>query len=171
MMARRLQLAKKVLNPTKGVLICTIDEHEVHHLRSLLEEMFPEAFIQMSTIVINLKGVAQGRLARVEEYAIYVFMPNAFVDAFYDDYLSQTELSTTIESPRWERLLRGGNNSRREDRPKMFYPVFIDPEKKKVTGIGPILPIEETPDLDKIDDRTVGYHYFSILIRASTAVT
>lgn len=159
MMARRLQLAKKVLNPTKGVLICTIDEHEVHHLRSLLEEMFPEAFIQMATIVINQKGVAQGRLARVEEYAIYVFMPNAFVDAFYDDYLSQTELSTTIESPRWERLLRGGNNSRREDRPKMFYPVFIDPEKKKVTGIGPILPIEETPDLDKLDDRTVAWPF------------
>lgn len=157
MIGQRLKIAKKVLNPSTGVLICTIDEHEVHHLRCLLEELFPEAFIQMATIVINKKGVAQGRLARVEEYALYVFMPNAFVPAFHDDMLSQTELATTIAAPRWERLLRGGNNSRREDRPKMFYPVYIDPDKKKVTGIGPIMPLEEKPDLSTLDDRKTAW--------------
>lgn len=160
-MEKRLRLAKKLLNPSTGTMIVTIDEHEVHHLRCLLEELFPEAFIQMATVVINQKGVAQGRLARVEEYAIYVFMPNAFVPAYHDDLLSQTELPTTISAPRWERLLRGGNNSRREDRPLMFYPVYIDPELKKVTGIGPIMPLGENPDMTMPDDRKTAWPFRS----------
>lgn len=156
-MEKRLKLAKRLLNPETGVLICTIDEHEVHHLRTLLEEVIPEAHIQMATIVINAKGVAQGHLARVEEYALYAFMPKATVPTYADDLLSQTELSSTVEAPRWERLLRGGNNSMREDRPTMFYPVYIDPEQKKVLGIGNVLPLEEKPDMSHADDRTIAW--------------
>ena len=37
MMKRRLILAKRLLNPSTGVLIVTIDEHEVHQLGMLLE--------------------------------------------------------------------------------------------------------------------------------------
>ena len=76
-MEKRLRLAKKLLKPDTGVLICTIDEHEVHNLGALFAEVFPECSRQMATIVINKKGVEQGRLARVEEYALFVFMPNA----------------------------------------------------------------------------------------------
>jgi adenine-specific DNA-methyltransferase len=66
MMKKRLSLAKRLLKPN-GVLIVTIDEHEVNHLGALLEEQLPEYARQMVTIVINEKGVAQGRLSRVEE--------------------------------------------------------------------------------------------------------
>jgi len=59
-----------------GVLIVTIDEHEVHHLRVLLEQLFPEFYIQMVTAVINPKGVTQGRFSRVEEYVVYCFAPD-----------------------------------------------------------------------------------------------
>ena len=47
MMKRRLKLAKKLLNPRDSVLIVTIDEKEYLHLGCLLEEMFPEARMQM----------------------------------------------------------------------------------------------------------------------------
>jgi adenine-specific DNA-methyltransferase len=57
-MSKRLRLAKRLLNPDSGVLIVTIDEHEVHHLGCLLEQEFPTATVQMATIVINQKGVA-----------------------------------------------------------------------------------------------------------------
>ena len=40
-MAKRLRLAKQLLNPETGVMIVTIDEHEVHHLGCLLEQEFP----------------------------------------------------------------------------------------------------------------------------------
>lgn len=152
---KRLQIAKRLLNPSTGVLIVTIDEHEVHRLRMLLDEVFPNAFIQMTTIVINDQGVTQGRFARVEEYAIYVFMNESFVPAAADDLLTSEKVNVEELEPRWERLLRGGNNSMRADRPKMFYPVYIDPEKKVVTGIGEILPLEQLPEIN--DDKTVAW--------------
>ena len=40
---KRLRLAKRLLK-RDGVLIITIDEHEVHHLGMLLERLFPEYF-------------------------------------------------------------------------------------------------------------------------------
>ena len=39
-MERRLRLAKRLLNPADSVLIVTIDEHEVHRLRMLLQQSF-----------------------------------------------------------------------------------------------------------------------------------
>ncbi|HRD54538.1 MAG TPA: DNA methyltransferase, partial [Flavobacteriales bacterium] len=60
MMKRRLELARRLLKP-EGTLVVTIDENEVHHLSCLLEATFPEAQIQQATIVINPKGVTQGR--------------------------------------------------------------------------------------------------------------
>lgn len=52
-MQRRLKLAKKLLNPKDSVLIVTIDEKEYLHLGCLLEEMFPEARLQMITSMTN----------------------------------------------------------------------------------------------------------------------
>jgi adenine-specific DNA-methyltransferase len=157
MMQKRLKLAHRLLNNETGVLIITIDEHEVHHLRTLIEEIFREAYIQMATIVINQKGVSQGRLARTEEYAVYVFMPNAILPVHHDDYLSFDETSQTQSIPRWERLLRGGTDSRREDSPTLFYPVFVDPDKKMITGIGEIMPLGENPDLSAYPEKTVAW--------------
>src|SRR5579862_9811880 len=87
MMKKRLLIAKRLLK-CDGVLIVTIDEHEVWHLGNLLESLFPECGIQLVTIVINQKGVAQGRLARVEEYAYFVHMPDARIETHQDDLLS-----------------------------------------------------------------------------------
>lgn len=83
MMQKRLKIAKKLLNPKDSVLIVTIDEKEYLHLGCLLEEMFPEAYIQMVTIVINPKGSTRGRFSRVEEYAFFCFMPNAYVSGSF----------------------------------------------------------------------------------------
>src|SRR5699024_4418865 len=52
-MEKRLKLAKNLLNPNESVLIVTIDEKEYIHLGALLEELFPEAKIQMISSVIN----------------------------------------------------------------------------------------------------------------------
>jgi len=46
-MQKRLKIAKKLLNPKDSVLLVTIDEKEYLHLGCLLEEMFPDARIQM----------------------------------------------------------------------------------------------------------------------------
>lgn len=74
-MERRLEIAKELLNPEDSVLIVTIDEKEYLRLGMLLEQVFPEADIQMVTSVINRAGSSRaGRFARVDEYIFYVFL-------------------------------------------------------------------------------------------------
>jgi adenine-specific DNA-methyltransferase len=62
MMERRLEIARELLR-TSGTLVVTIDEHEVHRLGLLLDQVFPECAKQMVTIVNNPKGVTQGYLS------------------------------------------------------------------------------------------------------------
>jgi adenine-specific DNA-methyltransferase len=158
MMKRRLRLARRLLKPDIGVLIVTIDEHEVHHLGMLLEQMFPDATRQMATIVINQKGVSQGRLARTEEYALFVFMPDAYLKTHPDDLLSPDRSNEKrFQTPRWERLLRGGTNSRREDRRLLFYPIFVDRQCQAIRGVGEPLPLDQAPDLEALPEGTVAW--------------
>jgi adenine-specific DNA-methyltransferase len=147
MIKKRLILAKRLLKRT-GVLIVTIDEHEVHHLGALLEENLAEYTRQMVTIVINEKGVAQERLSRVEEYAFFCFGPKAEIPAQSDDLLSpELRDPQKLRAPRWERLLRGGTGGRRQDSPNLFYPVFVDPKTAKITGAGEPLPMGVHPKI------------------------
>lgn len=157
-MEKRLRLAKTLLKPD-GVLIVTIDEHEVHTLGMLLREVFPDAIRQMVTIVINPKGVTQqGRFSRVEEYALFVFGNGSSVTGRGDDYLTpsaedEAEDSDIVRRPRWKGLLRSGDASRRVDREDMFYPVLIDPTRGAVVDAGDPLPIDQQPDFEtKIKD-------------------
>lgn len=159
-MEKRLRLAKKLLNPDTGVLIITIDEHELHHLRTLVDELFPEAYIQMVTYVINPKGVTQGRFSRVEEYAIYCFMPHAMVPRSNDNLLNVVEDKRTLK-PRWKVLLRSGTNSRRADRKNMFYPIYVDLERRRVVSAGESLPFDQEPILNE----KVGDYYTAWPIR------
>lgn len=52
---------------------------------------------------------------------------------------------------RWERLLRGGSNSERSHSPGCFYPVYIDPVKRRIVEVGEPLTSDEhpSPDFDK----------------------
>jgi adenine-specific DNA-methyltransferase len=157
-MQKRLKLAKRLLKQDTGVLIVTIDEHEVHHLGMLLEREFPEAWRQLVTIVINQKGVAQGRLSRAEEYALFCFNPGVTLAAHHDDLLSPDRGDSKLfQTPRWERLLRGGTNSRREDRYGLFFPITVNPEQRKIVAIGDPLPPDQQPDLNNLGNRRTAW--------------
>lgn len=79
-MESRLLLAKKLLNPKNSVLIVTIDEKEYLHLGCLLEEMFPEANIQMVSSVIAQSGVARNNsFYRTNEFIYIVQLGNSAV--------------------------------------------------------------------------------------------
>jgi adenine-specific DNA-methyltransferase len=136
-MERRLKIGARLLK-SDGVMVVTIDEKEVHHLGMLLEQMFPEAKIQMATIVINPKGSSRAEeLARVEEYAFFVRFGRAGVPQGIDRMLGEERKKPA--SP-WLSMLRRGTHSTRNDRPQMFYPVLIDPVEDRVVGIGAVMP-------------------------------
>ena len=143
MMEKRLKLAKKLLNPDDSVLIVTIDEKEYLHLGCLLEEMFPEAEIQMISSVINPKGSARaGRFSRVDEYIFFVFLGKSEVFPCELDMLR--EINEDKRSVRWAGLMRNGEGSTRARIPSLFYPIFLDKETGRFHSVGePLKPDED----------------------------
>lgn len=142
MMEKRLRLSQKLLKPD-GVLIVTIDEHELHHLGMLLEDMFPEARRQVVTIVINPSGTSSGGLSRVDEYATFVMPQDREPAQINDDFL--TEVSAA-RPPAWESLLRRGSSWYRRTRPNLCYPVLIDTDSQRIIGVGDPHPQVEDDD-------------------------
>lgn len=158
-MERRLRVARRLLK-NDGVLVVTIDENEIHHLGMLLEQMFPEARVQMATIVNNAIGQKRLGLARVDEQAFFVFFEDATATGQGDDLLApegnQKGEGTTV---RWERLLRGGDGSARGERGSatLFYPVLIDAKTKTIIDAGPSM-ISGDPDINqKVDGWDVAW--------------
>jgi adenine-specific DNA-methyltransferase len=126
MMERRLLLAKELLNPADSVLIVTIDEKEYLRLGLLLEQLFPEARIQMISSVINPKGAARSSaFGRTDEYIFFVMFGLAAPLPTALDIEWKIVKDRRAERLRWADLLRSGSHPLRSDSPKQFYPIFI----------------------------------------------
>lgn len=136
MMQKRLKIAKRLLNPTDSVLIVTIDEKEYLHLGCLLEEMFPEARIQMVTSCINPNGAARNKLfTRVDEYIFFVMLGESAPILTERNMLDKEVQST--ESVTWFSLIRTGSNSLRSHSENCFYPIYINNETSQIEYVGP----------------------------------
>ena len=145
MMEKRLKIAKKLLNPKESVLIVTIDEKEYLHLGCLLEELFPDARIQMVTDVINKKGVVRDKdFSRVEEYLFFVKIGAAEPCLSANNMLDESQESEKFTGTTWLSLQRFGSSSLRVDRPNMCYPIFVDEKKKRIIDVG-VAPDINTP--------------------------
>lgn len=144
MMKKRLKLAKRLLNPEESVLIITIDEKEYLHLGCLLEEMFPDAKMQMISSAINSKGVARDEFFRVNEYLYILRFGNSLASSLTlsDEWRGNIK-NTTIDKVRWGSLMRSGSGSLRTDSPGCFYPIYISKDKKHFCGAGNILSSDE----------------------------
>lgn len=139
-MQRRLALAKKLLNPKDSVLIVTIDEKEYLHLGCLLEQMFPEAKIQMVSSVIKAGGSKRyGEFTRSGEYLFFVMFGESMPGNVSIDMSKGYEVQEKVEkSPvTWQGLRRrGGENWPRHRRPNLFYPLFIDKSSRQFVAVG-----------------------------------
>ncbi len=147
-MERRLLLAKELLNPDDSVLVLTIDEKEYLRVGLLLEQVFPTGDMQMITSVINPMGSRRAdEFSRVEEYIFVVRFGSASVS---DSVRTMLDRAETVEDDapetevRWTPLNRDGNGWERAARPNLFYPVYIDPETKRIVDVGASVPLEES---------------------------
>ena len=156
-MEKRLKLAKELLNPDDSVLIVTIDEKEYLRLGLLLEQTFPEARIQMVSSVINPAGSTRtGEFYRTDEYLFFVQVGGSAPARL--DLPEQWSISANIESGgkietiddlRWDGLKRSGDASSREDRPNMYYPVYVHESTHKIVSIGSaILGTDDVPEVE-----------------------
>ena len=132
MMQKRLKIAKKLLNPNDSVLIVTIDEKEYLHLGCLLEEMFPEANMQMISSVINPYGTQRlNEFSRNDEYIFFLMFGRSQPAGIVNE--------DAPEQSYWKTFRRGDLASRR-GQPKggkaQFYPIYVDDLTRKIVSIG-----------------------------------
>ena len=138
-MERRLLLAKELLNPDDSVLIVTIDEKEHLRLGLLLEQMFPEAKMQMISTVIKPGGTSRTKeFSRVEEYYYFLFLGAAELMRTDDNMLFQSEVASQglAESDLWEGMVRRGIGVVRSQRPKQFYPIYVNLDGNRIIDHG-----------------------------------
>ena len=157
MMQRRLGIAKRLLNPKESVLIVTIDEKEYLHLGCLLEEMFPEANIQMITSVISGKGVSLvGQFSRVEEYIFIVTLGSMAVTQQRSNMLNDIEEDEDEEvEVEFIGLRRRNTSNYRTSRPNQFYPFFVDEEDGHIIKIGDAIKADIDRDTVPVPDGCV----------------
>ena len=148
MMQKRLKIAKKLLNPADSVLIVTIDEKEYLHLGCLLEEMFPEANMQMISSVINPSGSKRlNEFSRNDEYIFFLMFGTAVPCSVKTDTSSQK-----YEIP-WETFRRHDLQSKRgssKGGTAQFYPIYVN-DTGIISAIGD--PIPSDVDINTIPPR------------------
>lgn len=146
MMKSRLLVAKRLLNPRDSVLIVTIDEKEYLRLGCLLEEIFPDGNMQMISVMTNKKGSTRpGQFSRAGEYIYLVYIGCCSITPTNDNMLlpqidgvdNAEGKSITI----WNSLLRRGTAALRQDRPNLFYPIYVDKSTQKIVCVGDPIPL------------------------------
>jgi len=131
----RLFLARSLLRDD-GVIFVSIDDHEVHHLRMIMDEIFGEEnFVGNICAITNRGGRDYGGIARTHEYVlVYQKTDNAALGAvpkgedykfpFYDS-LGGFEV----------RELRNRNiRFNVNNRPNLFYPFYAAPNSCDENG-------------------------------------
>ncbi len=151
-MERRLKVARTLMNPVNSTLIVSIDEKEFLRLGLLLEQVFPEGRVQMVSILINPKGQSRNdSFARTDEYLFFVLLGEAKPSptSLSDEWRASDKLSST--DVYWQQLRRRGLRGavRREDRPGLFYPIFVNIDGSGLHSAGKPIPLNEEPSMEK----------------------
>lgn len=126
MMDKRLRLAKPLLQDD-GVLVCAIDENELWHLGTLLEEIFFDKEIHLITIVHNPRGIQGKNFSYVNEFAFFVIPKGKKVIG--PRKLEDDEIY-------WSNLRNWGGESDRSDAKNCFYPIIV--KDSKIIGFGDV---------------------------------
>jgi adenine-specific DNA-methyltransferase len=132
MMHTRLESAYDLLKDD-GILCLAIDDEEVTGTRFILNQLFLKQ-AGIAAIRSNPAGrKTKGKFAPAHEYALfYGKTDNSIPDALDITESRIKRYPKEDEKGRfaWANFIRSGNNDKREDRPKLFYPIFVDSEDK-----------------------------------------
>ena len=126
LMENRLSLAKTLL-PRDGVLCCAIDDEEMPLIRLIMQNMF-EKELGIVPVRSNPAGrKSSGQFSPAHEYALFSGNADAVPGTLpkTDREFARFPLQDERGRFAWANLIRSGSNDRREDRPKMFYPIYI----------------------------------------------
>lgn len=149
----RIKLAKPLLKTT-GVIICAIDDFEVQNVRHIFDDIFGENNRMGTVVVIHNPGGRQDEkfFPTSHEYMLIygknvaeinlgtLEVSSKKIDEYkYEDSFSRYKL---------REFRRSGANSRRQERPNLWYPIYIHPitlalSLSFIEGYDEILPIDK----------------------------
>lgn len=136
LMMPRLKLLRELLSED-GAIFISCDSNEEHRLRLLMDEIFGEEnFIANISVVNNFKGRSDDKfIATASEFLIIyqkgLFQTNGI--PMPEDYIKEYKEKDERGLYRLLGLRKRGANSRREDRPNLFYPIYYNSETNKVS--------------------------------------
>ena len=120
--------SSRTLMTTSGVLCCAIDDEEVSKLRMVIQNLLPK---ELGTAVVRSNPAgrkSRGQLSPSHEYALFFGNEGAALGS-----LPKTErereryrFEDAVGRYDWNNLIRHGSNDRREDRPKLFFPIYVN---------------------------------------------
>lgn len=152
-MKNRIEVARELLSQN-GIFVIAIDHYELFYLGVLCDEIFGRENRMGVISVVHNPGGRQDDAFFATAHENMIFYAKDIAHAKINTFgLNDEKMSQYIKrdeygyyKPRGFR--RSGNNSKREERPKLFYPIYYDPKTEKITlekkeGCIEILPIDE----------------------------
>lgn len=130
MMVPRLKLARNLLQDD-GVILISIDDNEITNLRKVCDEVFGEEnFVCCTTVVSNPRGrQSDTHVASVHDYLLCYAKNSAECPIggapLTEAQRSEFKYSDEQGDYRLLGLRQRGAASRREDRPDMFFPIYV----------------------------------------------
>lgn len=136
-MAKRLKIAKRLLSDN-GVIFISIDDNEQAALQMLCNEIFLEKnHIGMMTLLSNPRGSQNSKfLSSVHEYVLMYCksVTDLVLGGVEKGEENLSEFKEDDGDGKKYRLLglrKRGGAWKREDRPNMFYPIYVNPTTNK----------------------------------------
>lgn len=143
----RLQLAKELL-ADDGVIFISIDDNELNNLKIICDEVFGEqGFVASITVKNNPRGrQSNTSIAPVHDYLLVYSIAAAEAGIGGRRLTTKDRVDYKYEDDRGKYRLLGlrqrGVESLREDRPDMYFPIYVNPENETVS-LDPVADWEE----------------------------
>jgi len=134
MMMPRLKLLKELLRDD-GVIFVSIDDNEIHRLRALMDELFGEEnFVSSIAVKANPRGRQSDRfVATLHEYCV-CYARNLSCLEMNGLPLGKEDIEEfdqqDADGKNWRELglRQRGAASLREERPDMYFPIYVSPK-------------------------------------------
>ena len=153
-MKNRLDTGRQMLRED-GVLVVAIDNSELFYLGVLLDEIFGrDNRMGVIAVVHNPGGRQDDRFfPTAHEYMLFyakdINLAKIGTLGHTDEKLSQFRFADEYGRYKLRGFRRSGSNSRKQDRPGLFYPIYFNPQKSELAlhkvddSFVEILPIDE----------------------------
>lgn len=150
---KRLRISKRLLSKD-GVIFISIDDNEQAQLKLLLEEIWlSQNFVGQIAVINNLKRRSDEKYIATAHEHLLIYKNDGYETLGVpapDEYTEEYKLNDNMGGLyRLLGLRKRGDNSKREDRPNLFYPIYFEPTQNlwSLTKEDFINPIEIIPKL------------------------